>query len=595
MNKLKKLLTVTLTLLIFVLPAFAGEIHDAAIKGDLAKVKALLKEDARLLEAKGDHEKEPMHWAAQHGHFEIVKLLLEKGAAVNCKNVLAETPLHYAAATNRKGIVTLLLAKGAAVNASTTNGDTPLSYAVRRGHTEIIGLLLEKGADVMMKNKDDWTLLHDAAWGKSKKVVEFLLEKGISANAITSFKRTPLHNACMGGNLDIIKTLVEKGADVNAKGDRNWTPLFIAMGRGHTEAVSLLLKSGVKVEDHYLHTAAVKGYGKIAYMLLENGADPNAKDKKGKTPLDYACRYSHKKVAKALLSKGANKEDLKKTFGPSPILKKQFDKGDTVIWYTGHSGWAVKTQNHLLVFDYFKIGPLPDTPFLANGTINSEEIKDLNVTVFSTHDHGDHYMPAIFDWKKDIPKITYIMGFKPKDKDGYIYLGPRQKKAINGMKVLTLESNDSGVAFFVIVDGVKIFHSGDHANRKRDFSGPFAKEIDFLAEKGLKPDVFFAPVGGCGFDDLEAVKKGVFYTIKKLSPRAVFPMHAGGGEERYAAFAKETYKAGFKVPMCCAENNGDWFYVGNKGIKGAIKGNGHLKMKKKEKACKEKKKGNKKD
>jgi L-ascorbate metabolism protein UlaG (beta-lactamase superfamily) len=336
--------------------------------------------------------------------------------------------------------------------------------------------------------------------------------------------------------------------------------------------------------------AAIKGYGEIADLLLSKNADPNAEDKKGKTPLYYACRYSNKKVAKTLLSKGANKEDLKKSFGPSPLLKKQFKEGDALIWYTGHSGWAIKTQNYLLIFDYFENGPQSDTPFLANGAINTEEIKDLNVVVFSTHDHRDHYIPVIFDWQKNIPNITYIMGFKPKDKeDGYIYLGPRQKKAINGMKITTIESNDSGVAFFVSVDGVKIFHSGDHANRKRDFSGPFAKEIDFLAEEGLKPDIFFAPVSGCGFGDLEAVKKGVFYTIKKLSPRAVFPMHAGGNSQKYIDFAEEAYKAGLKVPMCCAENNGDKFYVGPKGIKGAIKIKENGNLDQKEKACKEKK------
>jgi ankyrin repeat protein len=559
----KTIIIVLVIFLLFVIPVLAGEIHDAATKGDLTKVKALLKKDARLLNAGDDNKKQPIHWASQHGHLEIVKFLLGRGAAVNCKNVIDETPLHYASALNHKEIAKLLLAKGAAVNAKTTNGDTPLNYALNRNNNEIIGILVDNGADVMWKRGNGWTTLHDAAWRGSGKVIEFLIEKGIPVDAKAGPGRTPLHCASMGGNLEGIQTLIKKGANVNSKADNNWTPLFLAMGRGHAAGVTLLLKLGAKVEDNYLHTAAIKGLSKIAYLLLENGANPNAKDKKGKTPLDYACRYSHKKVAKILLGKGANKEDLKKSFGPSPLLKKQLKEGDAIVWHTGHSGWAIKTKNHLLVFDYFKIGPMPDTPFLANGTINTGEIKDLNVAVFSSHAHGDHYMPAIFDWKKDVPNITYIMGFKAQDKkDGYTYLSPRQKKEIKGMKVITIESNDSGVAFFVKVDGVNIFHSGDHANRKRDFSGPFKKEIDFLAAKGLKPDIFFAPVSGCGFGDLEAVKKGVYYTIKKLSPRAVFPMHAGGGEYQYADFAKAAKKAGIDVPMYCAENSGDLFYIG---------------------------------
>ena len=77
---------------------------------------------------------------------------------------------------------------------------------------------------------------------------------------------------------------------------------------------------------------------------------------------------------------------------------------------------------------------------------------------------------------------------------------------------------------------------GDHANRKQDFSGPFKKEIDFLATAGLKPDIFFAPVSGCGFGDLEGVKKGVYYTIKKLKDA----LYQASSVDSYAcmAFAK---------------------------------------------------------
>ena len=111
------------------------------------------------------------------------------------------------------------------------------------------------------------------------------------------------------------------------------------------------------------------------------------------------------------------------------------------------------------------------------------------------------------------------------------------------------------------MDGVTIFHPGDHANRQRDFSGPFKKEIDFLADLGLKADILFAPVSGCGFGDIVAVKKGVFYTIDRLSARSVFPMHAGGGEVRYREFAKEAKTPATMSRSACAEFSGDHFIV----------------------------------
>ena len=284
------------------------------------------------------------------------------------------------------------------------------------------------------------------------------------------------------------------------------------------------------------------------------------KDHAGRTPLYYAERYQHRGIAAMLEEKGAAAAEKEK-LADRPWLSEPLAAGQAVVWYLGHSGWAVKTQNHFLIFDYWKQDAPPDEPALANGTINPQELRDLNVTVFASHAHGDHYMPAIFEWRKSMPKITYIMGFKPENAEGYILLPNREKKEFNGLEIIPIESNDSGQGYFVKVDGVTIFHPGDHANRQRDFSGPFKKEIDFLADQGLKADIMFAPVSGCGFGDIVAVKKGVFYTIDRLSARSVFPMHAGGNEIRYREFAKEAKNAGYDVPFCLAEFSGDHFIV----------------------------------
>lgn len=604
---IKRMIFLVLVLLLSLLltTAWAGEakvtsIHKAAAKGDLAKVKALLKKDAKQVNADDRNNKEPLHWAAEKGHLELVEFLISKGADVNAKNVEDETPLHYSAGYGCKDIVKLLVSKGAAVNEKTKRGHTPLSYATMRNQVDIIKFLIANGADVTVTSQNGSTLLHHSAWEGSKEMIETFISKGIPADAKNEFGRTPLQNAAIGGNLEAAKVLVAKGADVNHKGEEDWPPLYLAVKRGHKDMVPLLLEAGASVDVKQeksqqtpLHLAALQGYGEITSMLLDKGADPNAKDAKGQTPLYYACRYGNKKAAKILLSKGAEwgkdakKEKMKKNFGFSPLLQKEFKPGSALVWYLGHSGWAIKTGNHLLVFDYFKNSTPPDTPLLANGTINPEEIKDLNVTVFVSHSHGDHYSPAIFDWEKSVKDITYVMGFKPEKQSGYIYMSPRETKTINSMEITTIESNDSGVGFFIKADGVNIFHSGDHANRKRDFSGPFKEEIEFLADKGLKPDIFFAPVSGCGFGDLEAVKKGVFYTIKKLSPHVMVPMHAGGNEQRYIKFAKETKAAGFDTPICCAGHNGDWFFVNQGSVKKAmayVLGND-----KKKKTCKGKK------
>jgi hypothetical protein len=105
-------------------PAFCGEIHDAAEAGDMAKVKALLKKNSKLVSSKDNDGDTPLHIAALNGHKDMLELLLANKADVNAKNKNGRTPLHWAA--GYKNIAGRLLAKGAAVNAKDKNGRTPL-------------------------------------------------------------------------------------------------------------------------------------------------------------------------------------------------------------------------------------------------------------------------------------------------------------------------------------------------------------------------------------------------------------------------------------------------------------------------------------
>jgi ankyrin repeat protein/L-ascorbate metabolism protein UlaG (beta-lactamase superfamily) len=561
-------------LLLLASAGWCAEIHDAALNGDLAQVKALLAKDPSWIDAKGGNEKAPLHWAAQGGHLELAQYLISRGAAVDALNIQKETPLVYAAEGGHLKLAELLIAKGADVNVKTTLLASPIHYALWSDRTAMVKLLLRKGADYKWERGTGFTLLHEAANHQSLETVDLLLKKGMAVDRKTDTGATPLHFAAMHGTPEIVSLLLSKGADVNAVSENGWWPLGLAVSKGRTEVVTRLLAAGANADivDKEtrlapLHVAAAKGYGKICAMLLEKGADVNAQGPEGRTPLVYAARYRNQGVVSLLKAKGG-------TLAEKPVAKSWLSEplaaGQAVVWYLGHSGWAVKTQNHLLIFDYWQQNAAPDQPALANGAANPQEWRESDVTVFASHDHGDHYMPAIFAWRQTVPKITYIMGFKPTGKEDCLLLTNREKREINGMEIIPIESNDSGQGYFVKVDGVTIFHPGDHANRQRDFSGPFKKEIDFLADQGLKADILFAPVSGCGFGDIVAVKKGVYYTIDRLSARAIFPMHAGGAESRYREFAVEAKKAGYEVPFCLAEFAGDHFIVTPEGIQGAF-------------------------
>ncbi|KAF0121333.1 MAG: polysaccharide deacetylase [bacterium] len=120
---------------------------DAARRGDIQQVKALLDSGANIHEAGGDPSLTPLNWAIAYRHFDTAKLLIERGADVNRVGYIY-TPLIHAVQAGDIAFISLLIEKGANVNQSDGLGITPLMWAAHDRKTAIVYLLLEKGADL---------------------------------------------------------------------------------------------------------------------------------------------------------------------------------------------------------------------------------------------------------------------------------------------------------------------------------------------------------------------------------------------------------------------------------------------------------------
>jgi L-ascorbate metabolism protein UlaG (beta-lactamase superfamily) len=224
------------------------------------------------------------------------------------------------------------------------------------------------------------------------------------------------------------------------------------------------------------------------------------------------------------------------------------------VRYLGHCGYAVRTRDHFLIFDYQErcdgrqAKTKPARPSLASGWIVPEEIKDLKVRVFVSHSHEDHFDPVIFSWRKVIPDISYFFGWKAEADPSDAYLvGPRAELESGGLEIATINSHHSGVpevAWLVKVDGLVIYHNGDC------LPDDPASEHGFLRTKAEAIDIAFV---------FPVVEPGQEYTIqerdffRKFRVRDAFPMHAQAGDPMYLAFEK-AFRAEFPalaihVPM----------------------------------------------
>jgi hypothetical protein len=167
---------VTLLVLAWSVPAFCGEIHDATKVGNLEWVKALLKENLKLVGSRlyteydiGGHPaykqgEMPLHLAAERGRKEIAEVLLDNGAKIDAKNNLGRTPLHIAAGYGQKAVLELLLARGADAGAKDNDGNTPLDAALMKGYQDVVKLLRQHGGNTIPRDGliGEWLFSGDA-------------------------------------------------------------------------------------------------------------------------------------------------------------------------------------------------------------------------------------------------------------------------------------------------------------------------------------------------------------------------------------------------------------------------------------------------
>lgn len=243
------------------------------------------------------------------------------------------------------GVTRILRASPDIVDAKNDRGRTPLHVAAQWGLNEIVKVLISEGADIGARSRWKYVPLHFAAESYRHDVVVTLLDSGADLELGTRDGNTPLHKAVMKevkNKQDLLAILLIRGANCNALNNEGSTPLEYAMAHGNLSN---------------------------ARALCAFGADPYFKDKKGENAFDYAKRLENNlggEMAEVLAKwEKCGKQTLKILPQLSKFITKKgrMDLPEMLSWVSGlgHEGLVE------FILDYMA----KDTP----GIVDSEGLR----------------------------------------------------------------------------------------------------------------------------------------------------------------------------------------------------------------------------
>jgi RNA polymerase sigma factor (sigma-70 family) len=220
------------------------EILKAAHSGDASQVRQLLEQDPRLIAARDPLGNTALILAVNSGHTEIAEMLMAAGVSPD---------FYEAASIGRAELAARFLDEDASLLESySPEGFTALALAAHFGHAPTVELLIARGASLnaVSKHQMGVTPLHAALFGRRVETARILIEAGADVQARRGGAGWPragwtaLHYCAAFGFVDLVQRLIDRGADLNARDDEGSTPLAVAVADGQPDTAKLLRDNG---------------------------------------------------------------------------------------------------------------------------------------------------------------------------------------------------------------------------------------------------------------------------------------------------------------------------------------------------------------
>ncbi|CAH2319959.1 E3 ubiquitin- ligase MIB2 isoform X1 [Pelobates cultripes] len=272
-----------------------------AAHGNAAKVKEMLQKHPDKVDIR-NQGKTALQVASHLGYIEVVKILLQANANIDLKDDEGDTALHYAAYGNQAAVIRVLLAKGADTELLNNAKFTALYIAVNKGFAEVVQVLCIPNTTINIQDSHGDTPLHCAITADFRSIIEILTEvPNIDFTVQNSQGFNLLHHSTLKGNIVAVRKILERARQlVDSKKEDGFTALHLATLNNHQEVAGVLIKEGrcdVNLRNNRnqspLHLAVTQGHVNLVHLLLSEGADVNAEDEDGDTPMHIVFMRQH--------------------------------------------------------------------------------------------------------------------------------------------------------------------------------------------------------------------------------------------------------------------------------------------------------------